>query len=131
VRNLARAQLGPGLPFEHLKYFPIRLFPRRSFLVVISPVGIHDDETYAHLRAFGYEILLISPDAVDQIRQMLPRTEINGLAVRAARIERIIQLKRLMKLGVHVMDWQISKPFEPIFQETVKYLTHRRNIQSD
>src|SRR5918994_178351 len=114
LRSLARARLGSNLPFGYLEYFPTRLFPSRSVLVMLSALGVQDNETYARLRSFGYDILLISPDPAYCMSQMLPATQVNALARRAARVERVIQLKQLMKLGVSVMDWQVNEPFETI-----------------
>lgn len=128
LRNLAGAAQGSNLPFSYLEYFPARLFPSRSIIVMFSVLDSRDLETYARLRSFGYDVLLISPDPVDYISRMLPQTEINALAVRAARVERIIHLKQLMKMGVQVIDWQVNQPLEAIINRTAGYLAHRRNI---
>lgn len=128
LRSLARARLGSNLPFGYLEYFPTRLFPSRSILVMLSALGVHDNETYARLRSFGYDILLISPDPAHCMSQMLPATRVNTLAARAARVERVIQLKQLMKLGVNVMDWQVNEPFETILGRMSTHFAHRRNI---
>lgn len=128
LRNLARARLGENLPFRYLEYFPTRLFPTRSQIVIFSTVDSRDLETYARLRAFGYDVLLISPDPVDYAARMLPKTEITTLATRAARVERVIQLKRLLKLGVYVIDWQVNQPLETIVHKAARHLMHRRNI---
>lgn len=106
--NLADAKQGAHLSLTYLEYSTIRLFPARSMLIVLSSLGIHDMETYAQLRGLGYEILVISPDPVDYVHRILPPTQINDWAVRAARRERRVQLKQLMKLGVKVIDWQIN-----------------------
>lgn len=129
LRNLARAAQGSNLPFSYLEYFPARLFPSRSIIVMFSTLDFRDLETYARLRSFGYDVLLISPDPVDYISRMLPLTGINTLAVRAARVERIIHLKRLMKMGVQVIDWQVNQSLEAIIQKTTRSLVYRRNIQ--
>ena len=126
--NLARARLGGNLPFTSLKHFPTNLFPTRSLLVVFSPVDSRDQEAYARLRAFGYDVLLISPDPVDFVAQRLPRTQTNTLAFRTARVERVIQLKRLLKLGVRVIDWQVNQPLEPLVRDLAMQMTHARNI---
>lgn len=128
LRNLAGARLGANLPFGYLEYFPARLFPSRSLIVIFSPVDFRDLETYARLRALGYDVLLISPDPVDYAAGSLPLTEINALAIRAARLERVIQLKRLLKLGVKVINWQINNPLEIVVHKTARYFLHRRNI---
>lgn len=128
LRSLAHADLGSNLSFEHLEYFPARLFPGRSIIVMFSVLDPRDLETYARLRSFGYEILLISPDPVEYAARKLPPAEINSLAVRAARVERTIQLNQLLKLGVQVIDWQTGQPLEEAIQKTARYLAHRRNM---
>lgn len=128
LRNLARARLGANVPLGYLEYFPVRLFPSRSQIVMISVVDPHDMETYASLRALGYDVLLISPDPVDYAARTLPPAETNSLAIRAARIERVARLKRLLKIGVEVIDWQATKPLDVILQESAKRMIHRRSI---
>jgi len=126
--KLARAKLEESLPLTHLKHFSTRLFPTRSLILILSTVDPRDIETYARLRSFGYDVLLISPDPVDFTSRMLPVTEVNTLASRAARVERVIQLKRLLKLGVNVIDWQVDQPLEEVVHRTARHLNHRRNI---
>lgn len=128
LRDLARAKLGENLPLSHLEYFPVRLFPSRSQIVMISAVDSRDLETYARLRANGYDVLLISPDPVDYAAQILPQNEINSLAIRAARLERAIQQKRILNLGIRVIDWQISLPLDAVIQASIRSMSQRRNI---
>ena len=128
LSNLARAKLGGNLPFTSLKHFPTKLFPTRSLLVIFSTVDSRDQEAYARLRAFGYDLLLISPDPVDFTARMLPQTQMNTLASRIARVERVIQLKRLLKLGVKVIEWQVSQPLEPLVRDSAMQMTHTRYI---
>jgi uncharacterized protein (DUF58 family) len=128
VRNLASAKQGANLSLTYLEYFTDRLFSNRSMLIVLSSLGAHDTETYARLRGLGYGVLLISPDPVDYIRRMLPPTKINDWAVRAARIERRVQLRRLMKLGIKVIDWQVNKPLELVLQRETRYLVYRGSL---
>ncbi len=127
-RELAGAKLGRNLSFHYLEYFPTRLFPSRSVILAFSAVDARDVETYARLRSFGYDILLISPDPVGYQSRMLQSSPINELAVRAARVERSVQLKRLMNMGVTVIDWQISQPLDTILEKTGSHMAHRRNI---
>ncbi len=126
--NLARARLSGNLSFANIEHFPTRLFPVRSLLVIISTVDSRDLKAYARLRSFGYDVILISPDPVNFTNQLRPPTDTNTLAFRAARVERIIQLKRLMKLGVKVIDWQVDQPLEPLVQDTARQMIHKRNI---
>jgi uncharacterized protein (DUF58 family) len=128
LRNLARAKLGGNMPFANIEHFPTRLFPARSLLVIFSSVDARDRETYARLRAFGYDVLLISPDSLDLSAKTLPENEINALACRATRVERVLQLEQLVRLGVNVIDWQVSQTFESIIRKSAIYFSHRRNI---
>lgn len=128
VWSLAQARLGSSLSLGYLEYFPTRLFPSRSFLIVLSTLGPQDEKTYARLRSFGYDVLLISPDPVHAISQELPPSRVNELAVRAARIERTIQLKNLIKLGVQVIDWNITEPFEKILRTATGPSARRQNV---
>lgn len=128
MHDLARAQLGRNLPLQYLEYFPVRVFPTRSVIVVFSALDARDLETYARLRAHGYDVLLISPDPVEPASKMMPSTEVSRLAVRAARLERAIQLKALMKMGVEVVDWQVDQPLDALLQRTAVSMAHRRNI---
>jgi uncharacterized protein (DUF58 family) len=125
---LARARLGTNFPFTYLEYLPTRLFPARSLIVIFSTVNPRDLDIYARLISFGYEVLLISPDPVDYTSRMLPPTEPHSLAARAARVERTIQLKQLLKMGVQVIDWQVDQPLETIIRKTTVKMGHRRNI---
>ncbi len=126
--ELARAALGPNLSLRYLEYFPTRLFPSRSVIVVFSETDPRDLETYARLRAYGYDVVLISPDPVEYMRQTLPSTEVNGLAIRAARVERAVHLKRLLKMGIGVVDWPVSEPLDTLLQRSVTYTIHRRGL---
>jgi uncharacterized protein (DUF58 family) len=127
--TLARARLGANFPFSYLEYLPTRLFPARSSIVIFSTVNPRDLDIYARLLSFGYEVLLISPDPVDYASRMLPQTQTNSLAVRAARVERNIQLKKLLKMGVQVIDWPVNQPLETIIRKTTLKMGHRRNFQ--
>ena len=129
LRKLARAKLGEPLPFSYLEYFPTRLFPTRSMIIVFSVVEANDIETYARLLALGYEVFLISPDPVDFASGMFPKVEINMLAVRAARVERIIRLKQLLRLGVNVIDWQVNQSLETILHRTGMHFVRRNKVQ--
>ena len=117
LRSLARARLGGYVPFDYLKHFPSRLFPTRSQLVVFSRLDRRDLAAYACLRAYGYDVLLISPDPVDFETRTLPLVGPASMALRAAKLERIAHLRRLMKMGVRIIDWEVDKPLDAAIQE--------------
>jgi uncharacterized protein (DUF58 family) len=129
LRSLARARLGEYIPFTYLDYFPTRLFPARSVIVIFSSVHPHDLDVYARLRSYHYEVLLISPDPVGYASRKLPQTEINSLALRLARLERIVLLKQLVKLGVKVVDWQVNEPLDKVLNYSLNQLARRRDIR--
>jgi uncharacterized protein (DUF58 family) len=128
LEKLALAKLGKNMPFSYLKYFHTKLFPAGSLIIVFSSANSNDLETYTRLRASGYEVILISPDPIDYLSRLGPQTEINTLAFRAARVERIVQLQKLLKLGIKIVDWQVNKPLETVIQKSVRDLIHRRNL---
>lgn len=127
VRNLAGAKLGGDLPLTSINHFPVQLFPTRSLLVVISTYSDRDREAYARLRSHGYEIILISPDPIDLTVRMFPNNETIALAARAARVERVLMLNRLVKLGIKVIVWQVDQPLEPLIREAASKMSRNRS----
>jgi uncharacterized protein (DUF58 family) len=106
---LAGASVESNFSLIYLEYVQKRLFSNRALIVIISPLGLNDLQTYKQLRAYGYQILLISPDPVSFIAQQSHRDGILDLALRATRIERYAQLKQLLQIGVKVVDWQVGR----------------------
>ena len=110
--KLASARMSPYTPFDYIKYFPVRLFPQRSVIIVFSSVIARDIGLYARLRSFGYDVLLISPDPIDLSLNKITSNGVNRLAARIARIERSILMNKLISEGVKVIDWNIEDPLE-------------------
>jgi uncharacterized protein (DUF58 family) len=127
-RELARARLGSSLPSRYLEYFPTRLFPTRSLILIFSTAAIEDLKTYSMLMSFGYDVILISPNPIEYIAQRLPASNINTMAVRAARLERAALLRKLLRLGVRVIDWQVDQPLETILNQAKTNFSRRRNL---
>jgi len=122
--ELASAKLSPYIPFDYLKYFPVRLFPQRSVIIVFSSVEARDLEVYARLRSFGYDVLLISPDPIDLSSKS---RNVSRLATRIARVERGILLNQLMSRGVKVIDWKIEEPLEKALRDFLERSRNWRN----
>lgn len=114
LQALARAELGDSLIFERLEYLPTRLFPPNSQLVLISPLFEEDVPMLVHLRARGYQVLVISPDPVSFERKTLAVDTDEALAARIARLERSVTLRKLWQAGIRVVDWQVDKPFDQV-----------------
>jgi uncharacterized protein (DUF58 family) len=120
LESLGRARLGEYVPFNYLKYFPVRLFPARAQVIIFSTLDRRDLEGYARLRAYGYDVLLISSDPVEFAFQALPKSAHRVLAYRAARVERIVLLKRLVEMGIKVANWRIDMPLDPILHQCMR-----------
>ena len=128
LENLGRAQLADYVPFSFLKYFPVRLFPARAQIIILSTLDRRDLEGYARLRSFGYDVLLISPDPVEYAFRTLPASARGELAYRAARVERILLLERLVDMGVKVANWRVDMPLDPILHESMKIRLPARRL---
>lgn len=116
LRRLAQAQPGSSQVFEDLENIPTRLFPSHSQVVLISPLLVEDIEVLMKLRARDYHIIIISPDPITFEVSLLPKLAEIKLAERIVRIERELMLKRLQRVGIQVVNWDISKPFDQIAQ---------------
>jgi uncharacterized protein (DUF58 family) len=70
------------------------------------------------LRAHGYQVLVVSPDPVAYERglvgQGLELAKELELAVRIARLERALLLRKLQKVGIRVVDWSVDKPLNQV-----------------
>jgi len=111
LQDLSRLTPGDSQVFGDL-FIPKRLFPPRSQLVVISPLRGDDFPALSDLRARGYEVLVISPDPIAFEVTGLARTPEVALAERVARLRRQVLLQRLRGIGIQLVDWDTSLPFE-------------------
>ena len=112
LRALARAQLGDSLVFDQLDNLPTRLFPARSQLVLVSPLSWDDVGSLHRLRARGYHLLVVSPDPVTFESSKLEGDGALSLAIRVARLERLLLFRKLSQAGIQVMDWDVTVPFD-------------------
>jgi uncharacterized protein (DUF58 family) len=108
LRALAQARTGDRAALASLADIPTRLFPARSQIILISPLQPGDAMPILHMRAHGYEVLVVSPDPVAfEANVFGPQA---ALAARIARIERQALLQRLYLAGVRVVDWNVETP---------------------
>jgi uncharacterized protein (DUF58 family) len=124
LRALARAETGKSLVFESLDYLPTRFFPARSQIVMISPLCKDDLPMLIRLRARGYQLLVISPDPVTFETRTLGPGPVVELAVRIARVERVLLLRKLRQAGIQIVDWQVDKPFDQTIHTSLGRLPH-------
>jgi uncharacterized protein (DUF58 family) len=112
LRALGAARTGHNFALESLGYLPTRFFPTGSQIVMVSPLLTTDVPAFVQLRACGYEVLVVSPDPVSYEARALG---VEGeLPWRLARAERALLLRKLLRMGIRVLDWDVDKPFEPL-----------------
>lgn len=106
LRSLAQARTGDSMVFETFDYLLTGFFPKRSQLVLVSPLISDDLPVLLRLRARGYPLLIVSPDPIDfEMRLLSPKDPDVALAARISRVERELLLQRLLQHGIRVVDW--------------------------
>jgi uncharacterized protein (DUF58 family) len=113
---LARAQPGDSLVFEKLENIPTKVFPKHSQLILFSPLLEEDIPILIHLRAQGYQVMVVSPDPVSFQASSVPNSVKKSLAVRLTQIERKLLLNQLSHAGVLILNWDVSQPFDQAMQ---------------
>jgi uncharacterized protein (DUF58 family) len=114
LHALAAARTGDNMALEHLDYLPTRFFPAHSQLVLVSPLIPDDLPVLVRLRANGYSLLVVSPDPVTFEARMLDDSPDLELAVRIARLERVLLIRKLQRVGIHVVDWQVERSLDRV-----------------
>ncbi len=127
-QGLARAAPNSELSLSGLRYLPAQLFPSRSMLLIISPLDEDDLEAFTRLSAYGYQILLVSPDPIDYAVRVNGLDQREALPVRMARLERRLQLERLLRLGIQVIDWQVSRSLDETIHTKFSPANRSRNF---
>ena len=102
-----------------LDFSPIRVFPSHALIIIISSITSADWPLFVRLRAYGYQVLLVSPDPIDFASPTLAQDTTNRLAVRAARLERRLRLNDIARLQIPVIDWKISQPLFPLVRNAL------------
>jgi uncharacterized protein (DUF58 family) len=113
-RVLTAVEPGHSLVFSYLEYLPTRLFPAGSQLVLISPLTQEDSQVLLQIRAIGYRILVISPDPISFEKRYLPTSSSSHLALRILTVERELLLRKLVRGGIQVVNWNVNEPFDKV-----------------
>lgn len=117
---LSKVRMGTeNRAYAHLDFIPIRMFPSRAVIVIISPLNSADKSLFLRLRAHGYQALLISPDTIDFAYPTFAQDIANRLAIRAARLERRLRLNDIAQLKIPVIDWRVSQPLFPLVRNAL------------
>jgi uncharacterized protein (DUF58 family) len=109
----ALAQATPGISLvDHLEHLPVRFFPPRSQIILISPIQSKDLDVLFNFRSRGYALMVISPNPVAFELAHLPGQASVRMAGRIARLERGVLLNQLQQANIRVLDWDVQMPFE-------------------
>jgi uncharacterized repeat protein (TIGR01451 family) len=120
LHALANAKTGESQVFSDLEHIPTRLFPPESQVIFVSPLCEDDLKPLVQLRAQGYDVLVVSPNPVKFELSYLPFPNRNvDLAGRVVHMERLLLLQRLQRAGIHVLDWDVSEPFDLLVRRRV------------
>jgi uncharacterized protein (DUF58 family) len=125
LHSLSCLEPGDSQAFTDL-YIPSRLFPSKSQLVLVSPLHPDDFRALADLRSKGYALLVVSPDPVSFEASGLVPSEAVSLAQRIIRMRQQLFLDRLRGIGIQVVNWDVSQPFEHVAR---RELERRQIIQ--
>lgn len=113
LHSLSKLEPGESQVFNEL-FIPPRLFPSKSQLVLVSPLTPDDFPALSGLRSKGYSLLVVSPDPVSFEASSLPSSEAVSLAQRIIRLKYTLFLRRLKGIGIQVVRWDVSQPFESV-----------------
>ena len=119
LQALARAQTGFSYALEKLDYIPTRFFPPRSQIILISPLTNDDVPVLGFLSAQGYSVMVISPNPILFEAGNQPNTSAEEIARLCAQTERLAMFNALRRSGVQVVDWDVTKPLEPLVRAAV------------
>jgi uncharacterized protein (DUF58 family) len=110
-----------------LDFIPLKVFPSSALLVLLSPLTPSDWSFFPRIRAHGNQGLLISPDPLDFAEPSFAQDPPGLLAIRAARVERRLKLRKIAHLHIRVIDWQVSQPLTPLVRTALRQ-TQIRNF---
>ena len=112
LHALANAKTGESQVFSVLEHMPTRLFPSESQIIFVSPLMEDDLKPLIQLRAQGYEVMVVSPNPVKFELSYLPANPTMDLAGRVVYMERVLLLQKMGRAGIHVLDWDVTEPFD-------------------
>lgn len=114
LQAISGAQLQSSQVFAELSNLPTQLFPAQSQIIFVSPLLPEDVAFLRRLRAFGYQVLLVSPNPITYEAQLLPESADVALAAQVAQLERELLQAELLQAGIFVLDWDVERPFDDI-----------------
>ena len=86
---------------------------------MISPLAADDLGVLVHLRARGYQVMVVSPNPVlFETARLSPRAEVRQ-AARVLHLERDLLIKHLRRAGIQTLDWDVSRPFDQAVRQSL------------
>jgi uncharacterized protein (DUF58 family) len=126
LHTLARITPESDNSLNSFHFIPIRMFSSHSLIVTISPLMSGDWQFFRRLRAYGYQVLLISPDPLAYARPILPTDLDSQLATRLTRLERHLEINQITQLWIPVINWQVNQPLAPLVRNALRPTRIRR-----
>lgn len=114
----ARARSGGSLRDSGRSF--VRLFPAGSVLLVLSPLTQDDAPLLLRLGAHGRRVVVVSPDPIAFRAPAVGPDPISRLALRAALVERQLQLRAIAQRRIPVVDWQVTRPLYPLLRGALR-----------
>jgi len=112
----ARASFGDHAAFERFDNLPVRLFPPRSSVLLVSPLLRGDLVALLSIRALGYSVTVLRPDPLsapggrgESSGSDAARSGAGRLARRLMDLEAKTLEGRLRRARIEVIDWDIGK----------------------
>jgi uncharacterized protein (DUF58 family) len=121
LNTLTQVRTEVGGSLGGLQFLPVHMFSSRSIILMISPLVVGDSYLFPRLRAYGYQVVVVSPDPVDFVQQMMPKDLPARLSIRLSQVERQLEIKKITRLWIPVIDWQISQPLLPLVRSALSY----------
>jgi len=118
---LGRARTGLNYALENLSHLPVRFFPARSQVILVSALLPEDVAVLLQLKSRGYSIMLVSPNPV-RFEAALGgyKDSLNHrLALRAAGVERAFMLQRVKRAGIVVVDWDVNQTLNAVLRRSL------------
>ncbi|PKN93457.1 MAG: DUF58 domain-containing protein [Chloroflexi bacterium HGW-Chloroflexi-6] len=119
LHDLSGLEPGESQNFNEL-HIPRNRFPTRSQLVLVSSLIPDDFRSIFDLRSQGYAVLVVSPDPVSFEISGGASSDSLSLALRIIQIRRQLFLDRLRGIGVPIVNWDVSLPFEQVARRALE-----------
>lgn len=118
---LAQADTGNNNFYKRLENLSIERFSSKAIIFVLSPFNYDDITFYRSLRSQGFQVVLICPDSFDFAFRELDfhKNENSYMALRAAKIERRLNLSLLLQLSITVIDWKVDQHLVPLVKKAL------------